>query len=217
MFRRVLLRTLDRAISSQSGLAVAYVERLRRSDPSLSPAAVVRKLDRRYLAAVTTSGTAVGATSTVPGIGTMWAFGAISAESVVFLEATAFYTVAVAHVHGLDAGNDEARKALVMTVMMGSEGTAIVSAVAGGSSGGRGSLAGRLVGLPGLDTVRRRLQGGFLRKYATKRVGLALGRLAPAGIGAAIGGWGNRRLGRSVIRTSREAFGAPPAGWPVTS
>ena len=103
-----------------------------------------------------------------------------------------------------------------MAVMMGSEGTAIVSAVAGsGKSGGRGSLAGRLIGLPGLGGVRSRLQGGFMRKFATKRIGLALGKLAPAGIGAAIGGWGNRRLGRTVIRTSRETFGAPPRQWPA--
>ena len=67
----------------------------------------------------------MGATAAVPGLGTIVAFGAIGAESLVFLEAAAFYTLAVAEVHGVDVRHDEHEELLVMTVMLGASGTAI--------------------------------------------------------------------------------------------
>jgi hypothetical protein len=38
-----------------------------------------------------------------------------------------------------------------------------------------------------------------------------MGRVAPLGIGVAIGAGGNRALGREVVNTSRCVFGPPPA------
>lgn len=55
----------------------------------------------------------------------------------------------------------------------------------------------------------------FVRKFAVKRAGLALGKLAPAGLGAAVGGWGNRKLGRTVVDTADATFGTPPDSWPA--
>ena len=37
-----------------------------------------------------------------------------------------------------------------------------------------------------------------------------------AGIGAAVGGWGNRRLGRTVVKAAATTFGTPPDSWPST-
>ena len=55
----------------------------------------------------------------------------------------------------------------------------------------------------------------FIRRFAVKRATLAMGKLAPAGIGAAVGGWGNRRLGRTVVETADATFGAAPTAWPA--
>lgn len=207
----VVTEALRRAIRSQTGVAHGYVRRLRESHPDESPAQIRRRLDARFLTMVTASGATVGATAAVPGIGTLTAMGAIGAESLVFLESAAFYTLAVAEVHGVDVSRGEHEELLVMTVILGASGTAILSNAVG--SGGAGSLAGRARRIPGLKEINRRMLNRFVRKFAVKRASLALGKLAPAGLGAAVGGWGNRRLGRTVVETADATFGAPPETW----
>ncbi|MDV8000578.1 hypothetical protein [Rhodococcus sp. IEGM 1408] len=207
---------LRRAIRSQTGAAQGYVRKLRSTHPDESPAQLRKRLDSRFLAMVTASGVAVGASSAVPGVGTVVAFGAIGAESLVFLEAAAFYTLAVAEVHGVDVRHGEHEELLVMTIMLGASGTAILSnAISASGTSGSGSLAGNALRLPGLKAINRRMVSRFARKFAVKRATLALGKLAPAGIGAAVGGWGNRRLGRTVVDTADATFGAPPEHWPA--
>ena len=205
---------LRRAIRGQAGAARAYVRQLRRAHPDESPARIRERLDSRFLTAVTASGAAVGAAAAVPGIGTVVAFGAVGAESLVFLEAAAFYTMAVAEVNGIDVREGEHEELLVMTVMLGASGTAIL-ANAVGPSGGAGSLASRSLHVPGLKEINRRMLSRFARKFAVRRAGLAVGKLAPAGLGAAVGGWGNRRLGRTVVETADATFGASPKEWPT--
>ena len=210
----VVTTALRRAVRSQAGAARAYVAGLREKHPDESPARLRERLDTRFLSLVTASGVAVGATGAVPGVGTVLAFGAIGAESLVFLEAAAFYTLAVAQVHGVDVRQGEQEELLVMTIMLGASGTAVLShAVSTGGSGG-GPLAARALRLPGLKEVYRRMTSRFVRRFAVKRATLALGKLAPAGIGAAVGGWGNRKLGRSVVETAHTTFGTPPTRWP---
>ena len=213
----VIVAALRRAVRSQSGAARTYVRKLRESHPDESPAQLRKRLESRFLAAVTASGAAVGATAAVPGIGTVLAFGAIGAESLLFLEAAAFYTIAVAEVQGVDVRHDEHEELLVMTVMLGASGTAILADAVGssGRSAAGVSLAGRALRVPGLTEINRRMMSRFIRKFAVKRAGLALGKLAPAGLGAAVGGWGNRKLGRTVVETADAAFGAPPDSWPA--
>lgn len=213
----VVTAALRRAIRTQSGLARSYVRRLRDSHPDESPAQIRTRLDTMFLGAVTASGAAVGATAAVPGIGTLVAFGAIGAESLVFLEAAAFYTLAVAEVHGLDVREGEHEELLVMTVMLGASGTALLAnAVSAETASGSGaSLAGRALRVPGLKEINTRMMHRFVRKFAVRRAGLAVGKLAPAGLGAAVGGWGNRKLGRTVVDTADATFGAPPPHWPA--
>lgn len=213
----IVTAALRRAIRSQTSAARGSVRALRRQHPDESPAQIRARLDSRFLAAVTTSGVAVGATSAVPGVGTIVAFGAIGAESLMFLEAAAFYTLAVAEVHGVDVRRGEHEELLVMTIMLGASGTAILSNAvsAGGRTAGAGPLAGQALRIPGLKAVNRRMVSRFARKFVVKRATLAMGKLAPAGIGAAVGGWGNRRLGRTVVDTADATFGAPPETWPT--
>lgn len=213
----VVTAALRRAIRTQSGLARSYVRRLRNAHPDESPAQIRTRLDAVFLNAVTASGAAVGGTAAVPGIGTVMAFGAIGAESLVFLEAAAFYTLSVAELYGLDVREGEHEELLVMTVMLGASGTAILAnAVSSETTSATGaSLAGRALRVPGLKEINTRMMHRFVRKFAVKRAGLAVGKLAPAGLGAAIGGWGNRKLGKTVVETADATFGAPPDHWPA--
>lgn len=213
----VVKGALRRAVRGQRGAAREYVAGIRRKHPQESPARLRRRLDSRYLLAVSTSGAAVGTTAAVPGVGTVVGMGAIGAESLAFLEATAFYTLAVAEVQGVDVGRQEHEEQLVLTILLGASGTAILSrsvTVEGRSTGS--AATGRALQLPGVRELNRRMATRFLRRFAVKRATLAMGKLAPAGIGAAVGAWGNRRLGRSVVETAHASFGAPPEDWPET-
>jgi hypothetical protein len=82
---KVLSQIIERGARVQAPAVKAYVDRLRRSDPNASPAEVVKKLEKHYLAAVMASGAAVGSAAAFPGIGTLAALSAVTGETVVFL------------------------------------------------------------------------------------------------------------------------------------
>ena len=43
---------------------------------------------------------------------------------------------------------------------------------------------------------------------------MVFGKLLPVGIGAVIGGVGNRMMGKRIIDNARTAFGPAPPRWP---
>ena len=59
--------------------------------PEATPEQLVRILERRYLAAVTSGGAAVGATAVIPGVGTGITLALSGVETAGFLEATALF------------------------------------------------------------------------------------------------------------------------------
>ena len=54
----------------------------------------------------------------------------------------------------------------------------------------------------------------FVKKYTVKRTAMAFGKMLPVGIGAAVGGGGNRLMGRKIVDNARRAFGPAPSRWP---
>jgi hypothetical protein len=65
-----------------------------------------------------------------------------------------------------------------------------------------------------MRTLKQRLVKRYLRKYTLQRLPLAAGKLLPAGLGAIIGGVGNRTLGKIIVNNSRKVFGPAPRDWP---
>jgi hypothetical protein len=64
-----------------------------------------------------------------------------------------------------------------------------------------------------IETVRRIngvLGQNFVTKYGTKQGIIVIGKMAPFGFGAAIGGTGNAVMARMAIKAARSAFGPPP-------
>lgn len=212
-----VMKTLDRVIDAQRPLVVNHLRELRRKHPELSPEEVIARLEKQYVAAVSAGGAAVGATAVVPGIGTAAALGLTAVETVGFLEASAFFAQAVTEVHGIHVQDPERSKALVMGLMLGSGGKALVRRVAQQSIG-RGAAGqafwGELITsrLPtgAMGQVVDFLRRAFLRRMARNTGTSMLGRALPFGIGAAIGGVGNSILGRQVVKAAREAFGPAP-------
>ena len=56
-----LVGTLDRILGVQRPLVVNHLRSLRRKHPELSPAQVIERLEKQYLAAVTSGGAKLGA------------------------------------------------------------------------------------------------------------------------------------------------------------
>ncbi|NIL81387.1 hypothetical protein [Rhodococcoides kroppenstedtii] len=214
---RAVSSVLDNASRLQAPAVEKYVWRLRRAHPEESPQQIVTRLEKLFLGAVTSSGGAAGATAAIPGVGTVASIAAVGGETAFFLEAAALLTLAVASVHGISVTDHDRRKALVLAVALGDSGKEIVQ-----RSLGRTGNVGKMLsaGIPGganLSGLNKRLITKFVQKFAARRGAVMLGTMLPAGIGAAVGGAGNRALGKTVITNAREAFGPPPAAWPDAS
>ncbi|MGO4692160.1 hypothetical protein AB4Y94_15375 [Glaciibacter sp. 2TAF33] len=204
----------------QRPAVLAHIRSIRQRHPEASPAELIRILERRYLAMVTTGGAAVGATAVIPGVGTGITLALSGIETAGFLEATALYAQSVSEVHGIAIEDPDRARALVMTMMLGREGSDLVRQLANQFSGegvARTAYWGELVtnNIPRaiMGPLTDRLKGLFIRQFATKGGASIIGKAVPFGIGAVIGGAGNRILGNKVVHSSRLAFGQAPASY----
>ena len=216
------IRALDRVMAIHRPIVVAHLRSIRRRHPQVSTDAIVRMLERRYLTAVTTGGAAVGATAVVPGITTGVTLALSGVETAGFLESTALFAQSLAEVHGIPVDDPDRARALVLTLMLGREGTDLLAHLAGqaaGRVGGRPAYWGELITktLPraAVGPLVDRLKSVFVKHFAARAGASWLGKALPFGIGAAVGGAGNHILARRVIVTSRRAFGIPPAALPA--
>jgi hypothetical protein len=106
---------------------------------------------------------------------------------------------------------------MVMAIMLGEEGTSLLGALSGQSLGrGKGitnawgkSLTKKIPG-SGFGVIRDTIQRAFLKNLLKKQGGAFIGRALPFGIGAVVGGAGNLMMGRAVVSSAKEAFGAMP-------
>ena len=208
---------LLRAVEVQRPLVLANLRRLQRRHPQATAAQLAATLERDYLLAVTGGGALVGGAAVIPGVGTAAALGLSAAATVGFLEATALFSTSLAELHGVRLMDPEKASTLVMAIMLGEEGTALLSSLSGQAAGqGKGptqawgSLFARRVPLAGFGTVRERIQTMFLRTLLKQQGTAWLGRALPFGIGAVVGGVGNRVMGRAVVANAKEAFGPLP-------
>ncbi len=213
---KALSQLLERSTRLQAPAVTAYVRRLRDKKPDATPAEIVASLEKHYLAAVMASGAAVGSAAAFPGIGTLAAMSAVAGETVVFLEATAMFVLAVAEVHGIPADHRERRRALVLAVLVGDDGKHAVADLlgTGRTSGAWLSDGAATLPLPAVSQLNSRLLRFFVKKYTLKRGAIAFGKLLPVGIGAVVGGVGNRLMGKKIVGNARNAFGNPPPRWP---
>ncbi|MCP2636551.1 hypothetical protein K0817_008205 [Microbacterium sp. HD4P20] len=212
------IRALDRVLAIQRPVVLTHLRSIRLRHPDASSAEIVRILERRYLAAVTTGGAAVGATAVVPGIGTGVTLALSGVETVAFLEATTLFAQSVTEVHGIPVADPDRARALVLTLMLGKEGIDLVAQLAG-QAAGRGPSRDKYWGELVTKTLPRaavgplvdRLKTSFIHQFAARGGASWIGKALPFGIGAAIGGAGNNILGRRVLVNARRAFGPPPA------
>ena len=216
------IRALDRVLAIQRPVVLAHLRSIRLRHPDASSADIVRILERRYLAAVTTGGAAVGATAVVPGIGTGVTLALSGVETVAFPRG---------HDPLRTVGDRGARHPRVRSRPCASS---RAHPHAGQGRRRPRRAARRAGGRQGADPRpvlgRARDQDHSARRHGTDRrspeddlhppVRRAWGRVvdrqgAPLRHRAAIGGAGNNILGRRVLVNSRRAFGPPPPLLPV--
>ena len=212
---------MERVLTVQRPAVLAHLRHVRRTKPGASPAEVARILEQRYLVAVTAGGAAVGATAVLPGVGTIASLAISGVETAGFLEASALYAQSIAELHGIAVEDPERSSSLVMALMLGSAGSDLVKQFAGEAAGtgpGRNAYWGELVTkrLPKvvLKRLTAQIRKSFVRRFATRETASIVFRAAPFGIGAVVGGAGNRVLGKKVVGAARDAFGPPPQSFP---
>ena len=157
----------------------------------------------------------------MPGIGTGSSLVLSGVETAGFLEASALFAQSVAEVHGIVVDDPDRARALVMTMVLGTAGTDLVKQLANQAAAtgtGTRALWGEMITktLPrtAMGPIADRIRATFLKRFTVAQGTNVVGRLIPFGIGAVIGGGGNRLLGRQIVTSSREGFGAAPAAFP---
>jgi hypothetical protein len=209
-----VLALVDKAIGIQGPLVRKNITRARQRNPEATPAQVIRNLERMYVSALTGSGAAVGGAAAAPGVGTGVALALSAGEMLSSLELSALFALSIAEVHGVPINELERRRTIVMGIMLGGSGSGTIAKVAErtGQHWGR-----QIVAKVPVETLRRInsvLGKHFITKYGTKQGIIVLGRAAPFGIGAAIGGGANLALATLAVRAARRAFGPAPESWP---
>ncbi|WP_410609725.1 hypothetical protein [Amycolatopsis sp. lyj-109] len=209
------LKLLDKAIGLQAPLVRKNIARARQRNPEATPAEVVRTLERMYVSALAGTGAAVGATAAAPAVGTGVALALSAGETFSSLELSALFVLSVAEVHGVQLDEIERRRTLVMGILLGQSGSSTIVGKAAERTGQH--WARQLVSkVPAatLNQINSVLGKNFVTKYGTKQGIIVLGRVAPFGIGAVIGGGANATVAALAVRAARRAFGPAPQSWP---
>ena len=218
---RMVVTGIDRLLTVQRPVVLAHIRSIRRGNPTASPDAIIKILERRYLAAVTMGGAAVGATAAVPAITTGVSLALSGVETAGFLEASSLFAQSVTEVHGIPVSDPDRARALVMAMVLGNAGRQVIAQVASQATGVGpaktvfwGEQIGSVLPKSAVGPIADQLKKHFIKRFSVTQGSNVVGRLLPFGIGAVVGGGGNHLLGRAIVRASREAFHAPPVVLP---
>ncbi|GAA4827587.1 hypothetical protein GCM10023354_01770 [Garicola koreensis] len=216
---------LTRAVTVQRPVVLANLRRMRKAHPTLTNRQLAMQLDKEFKRSMTGGGALIGATAAVPGVGTATSLGISTLATGSFLEICALYAQSMAELSGISTADPHRAKLLVMGVMLGEEGRRLLGELSDQAAGrgkgpmasmvpltGSAKLAGGTSSMAGLigDQIKRQ----FLRRFFIRQGTSMVGRAIPFGIGAVVGGVGNRALAGQVIRTAAETFGELPEQTP---
>lgn len=177
--------------------------------------AQVRAMFARELA---TAGALVGGLAAVPAVGTGAAVAVSVGELGWLTVRIADMVLTIAVIHGHTEAEVEERRAWVLSILaFGDTAFAGFTKLAGEMGKGLGAKAVGKVSAETLRSINRALGRTIITKYGTKRGVIALGRVLPFGIGAAIGSTANYAGMRMISRQANQFFTQlAPAGLPVT-
>ena len=193
--RSALERALDKALDIPAARIEERIARMRHDRPGADNAELVEMAASRFR---TEAGLSSGAgTATALTIG----------QTAVFLASAVTYVLTVAELQGLRVIDTDKRRALVMSALLGREGSEAIQGSLGLTTLFWAAQYLAQMPLPTVKTINKELTRRMAKRMATKSGALALGRLIPFGIGAAIGWTGGRALANQVIEGARSALG----------
>ena len=126
------------------------------------------------------------------------------------MQISALFALAVAEVHGIRVEGIERRRTLVLAVVVGEHGAMLVEKVIGVADKHWIKLLPEGIPMSAISSLNQTLGRWFVTKYGRTQVVTTMSRVAPLGIGAAIGAGGNRVMSHMAIEASRRVFGPPP-------
>ncbi|TSE00156.1 hypothetical protein FOS14_10155 [Skermania sp. ID1734] len=200
-----LMVMFDRALVAAGDLMDTRISRLRSKHPDASTDQLMKKLERTYLSSVTSTGVATGGAAAVPGVGTAAALAMTAGDASWFMTATVAHVLSALRLYDVEFADLEHQKAIVLTVLAGGGGSTFVGKAAGRTGPHLGKLLTNSVPSSTIRSVNRVLGHNFVTRYGTRQGVLVLGRTAPFGIGAVIGGGGNLLFARGVVSATRKA------------
>lgn len=216
---------LTRAVTVQRPIVLANLRRLRKAHPTLTNRELAERLDREFKRSMTGGGALIGATSAVPGVGTVTSIGLSLLATGSFLEMCALYAQSKAELAGITTEDPQKAKILVMGIMLGEEGRQLLGELAAQADGRGSGPVGSIVpmtnaaaGSAGASTMSQlignQLRKQFVRRFFIRRGTSMVARAIPFGIGAVIGGVGNRVLARQITSSAHSTFGELPEETP---
>lgn len=202
---------VDAAVSVSAAEVERFISAARRARTDMGDDDLIRALERSFTGLVATSGAAAGGVAALPAVGTAAGAAVGVVDAGAFTTAAMVYVLAVASVHGIDVEDLERRKALLLAVLIGPGGPRAVERVAGRTGAYWGRQVTEAVPLQVIRRINKVLGHNFVTRYGTKQGIVVIGKMAPFGLGAAIGATGNTVMARMTIKTARAAFGPLPA------
>ena len=202
-----LERALDKAIAIPASRIEERVARMRRDRPGADTAELVEMAGARFRRDAGLSSGAVGASAALPAISTGAAAALTVGQSAAFIASAVTYVLTVAEIQGVHVVDTERRRALVLSALLGKEGSEAVQGQLGLSSMFWAAQLLMQMPLPSVKSINAHLIKRVAKRSAAKGGALALGRLLPFGIGAAIGWSGGRALANQVIEGAQAALG----------
>lgn len=169
--------------------------------------AVTRSFTRELGAA----GAAAGAAAAAPMIGPFTTLASITTELAWFTARAGDLILTIAAIHGRPDPTVDERRAWVLAVLLyGSSARDEFARTLNEASVGLAPTANRQLPVAKLQAANRLMSRMFVQRYGTKRGLVALGRMLPIGIGAAIGGTANYVTIRTLARHADGFFARLP-------
>lgn len=196
----------EKAFIPAKEVAVSQVARIRQRNPQITQEELIKKLERRYLSEVTSSGTASGGVAAVPGVGTLMSKGMSMGGSGFFITSTIIHVYSMLESVDAQLADIDHERAFVLTILAGGSTPQTVNKIAQ-RVGGHWSKK-LLQRIPGssLRQINRLLGRNFVTKVGTKEGIFVLGKVIAFGIGAAIGGSLWFAMGNVMIKATRASL-----------
>jgi hypothetical protein len=175
----------------------------------------VDAITQNYVRQLAVLGAAAGGTAAVPGVGTITALGATTAEIGAFAYRASEMILAIGAAHGHTDADTEERKAWVLSVLtFGRSAAAEFGATTAALGAGMTAEASQGGSGGWFHTVNRYLGRKLLARWGARRGAAMLGKILPFGIGAVFGAGTNYAVGRRIAQNADRFFAALPRRQP---